>query len=133
MVFRLRKADGSAGWADQSYFDKNQIRRSIKEFRKEKMMESLIDYRNDKLISWNAKRVWASPRSAAEYPVEQYLYIYGKKFHIVPLFEDQEVDATDSTGNFYWEGAVKLFEGNTEIGRGYMELTGYDKPLSIGF
>ena len=133
MVFRLRKADGSTGWADQSYFDKNQIRRSIKEFRKEKMMESLIDYRNDKLISWNARRVWASPRSAAEYPVEQNLYFYGKKFHIVPLFEDQEVDATDSTGNFYWEGAVKLFEGNTEIGRGYMELTGYDKPLSIGF
>ena len=133
MVFRLRKADGSAGWADQSYFDKNQIRRSIKEFRKEKMLESLIDYRDDRLIEWNARRFWASPRSTAEYPVEQYLYFYGKKFHIVPLFEDQEVDATDSTGNFYWEGAVKLFEGDTEIGRGYMELTGYDKPLSIGF
>ena len=54
---------------------------------------------------------------------------------LVPMFEDQEVDARASTGGYYWEGAVRLLDGDRrdapEIGRGYLELTGYATPLAL--
>jgi predicted secreted hydrolase len=48
-----------------------------------------------------------------------------------PLMDDQELDARASTGTIYWEGAVRAFEGRNEIGRGYLELTGYWRPMSL--
>jgi predicted secreted hydrolase len=54
---------------------------------------------------------------------------------LIPLLEDQEVDARASTGGYYWEGAVRLIDGDhseaPEIGRGYLELTGYASPVSL--
>src|SRR5690606_18369799 len=41
------------------------------------------------------------------------------------LFDDQELDARASTGTVYWEGAVRVVEAGREVGRGYLELTGY--------
>ncbi|MCD6044033.1 MAG: Lipocalin-like domain, partial [Burkholderiales bacterium] len=31
----------------------------------------------------------------------------------------------------YWEGAVRAFSGNAEVGKGYLELTGYWKPMKL--
>jgi predicted secreted hydrolase len=45
--------------------------------------------------------------------------------------EDQELDARSSTGTVYWEGAVRARQGEKEAGRGYLELTGYWKPLKL--
>ena len=42
-----------------------------------------------------------------------------------PLMEDQELDARASVGPIYWEGAVRPFKEKAEVGRGYLELTGY--------
>jgi predicted secreted hydrolase len=39
--------------------------------------------------------------------------------------DDQELDGRRSTGIVYWEGAVRLMEADREIGRGYLEMTGY--------
>ncbi|NEX19397.1 lipocalin family protein [Thiorhodococcus mannitoliphagus] len=39
--------------------------------------------------------------------------------------EDQEFDGRRSTGAVYWEGATPLLEDGQEIGRGYLEMTGY--------
>ena len=50
---------------------------------------------------------------------------------IEPLFDDQELDARASTGTIYWEGAVRAFEAGREIGRGYLELTGYAGALRL--
>jgi predicted secreted hydrolase len=54
---------------------------------------------------------------------------------LIPLLDDQEVDARASTGGYYWEGAVRLVDGDhseaPEIGRGYLELTGYAGPVSL--
>jgi len=50
---------------------------------------------------------------------------------IEPLMEDQELDARASTGTVYWEGAVRARQGEKEAGRGYLELTGYWKPLRL--
>jgi predicted secreted hydrolase len=54
---------------------------------------------------------------------------------LIPLLDDQEVDARASTGGYYWEGAVRLVDGDhaeaPEIGRGYLELTGYAGPVAL--
>jgi lipocalin-like protein len=31
----------------------------------------------------------------------------------------------------YWEGAVRAFENATPVGRGYLDLTGYVRPLRL--
>jgi predicted secreted hydrolase len=48
-----------------------------------------------------------------------------------PLMDDQELDSRASTGTIYWEGAVRAFKEKTEVGRGYLELTGYWKPMKL--
>ena len=50
---------------------------------------------------------------------------------LAPLMDDQELDARASTGTIYWEGAVTARRGDGAGGRGYLELTGYWKPLQL--
>lgn len=50
---------------------------------------------------------------------------------LVPLFDDQELDARASTGIVYWEGAVTAMRDGVAVARGYLELTGYHGALSI--
>ena len=45
---------------------------------------------------------------------------------------DQELDSRRSTGAIYWEGAVRLLENEREIGRGYLEMTGYGEKIRLG-
>jgi predicted secreted hydrolase len=45
--------------------------------------------------------------------------------------DDQELDARASTGTIYWEGAVTAYRDKTAVGRGYLELTGYWKPMKL--
>jgi predicted secreted hydrolase len=51
-------------------------------------------------------------------------------FLLQPLLDDQENDSRLSSGAIYWEGAVTALENHRPVGRGYLELTGYDRPLS---
>jgi predicted secreted hydrolase len=55
----------------------------------------------------------------------------GAEYTLVPLLDDQELDSRASTGTIYWEGAVRVQQGGREVGRGYLELTGYWKPLQL--
>jgi predicted secreted hydrolase len=49
-----------------------------------------------------------------------------------PLLDDQELDARGSTGTIYWEGAVRARDAQgRERGRGYLELTGYWRPVTL--
>ena len=45
--------------------------------------------------------------------------------------DDQELDSRQSTGAVYWEGAVTLIKDNRSVGQGYLELTGYVRPLTL--
>jgi predicted secreted hydrolase len=75
-------------------------------------------------------RRWRSPRTGAVYPVERLLTLRQggamRRFHLRPLFDDQELDSRGAGGPVYWEGAV-----GGDGARGYLELTGYVEPLSI--
>ena len=78
-------------------------------------------------VSFKALRTWKSPRTGAEYPVEMQV----NDLVLKPLMDDQELDARTSSGTIYWEGAVRAFSKTSEIGRGYLELTGYWKPMKL--
>jgi predicted secreted hydrolase len=78
-------------------------------------------------ISMKPLRVWKSPRTGVEYPVSMQL----NDLRLEPLMDDQELDSRLSTGTIYWEGAVRAFKDQNQIGRGYLELTGYWKPMKL--
>jgi predicted secreted hydrolase len=49
-----------------------------------------------------------------------------------PLLADQELTTSHSTQVTYWEGAVEVsgqLHGAPVAGQGYVELTGYAKPM----
>jgi predicted secreted hydrolase len=72
-------------------------------------------------------RQWRSPRTGVVYPVAMQV----NDLRLEPLMDDQELDSRASTGTIYWEGAVRAFAKDSEIGRGYLELTGYWKPMKL--
>lgn len=78
---------------------------------------------------------WRSPRTGTTYPVRCRLKLgsgrTASSFEIEPLMEDQELDARQSTGAVYWEGAVRLLADGRQVGRGYLELVGYHRPMSL--
>ena len=78
-------------------------------------------------ISMKPLRLWKSPRTGVQYPVS--MQVNGLRLE--PLMDDQELDSRASTGTIYWEGAVTAFKGKDPVGKGYLELTGYWKPMKL--
>jgi predicted secreted hydrolase len=78
-------------------------------------------------VAMRPLRWWKSPRTGVEYPVSMQV----NELRLEPLMDDQELDARASSGTIYWEGAVRAFNGSIEAGRGYLELTGYWKPMKL--
>jgi len=72
-------------------------------------------------------RVWKSPRTGITYPVAMQV----NDLRLEPLMDDQELDSRTSTGTIYWEGAVRAFREKNLVGTGYLELTGYWKPMKL--
>jgi len=77
------------------------------------------------------RRRWSSPRTGVTYPIAMALNAAGVSYELQPLMDDQELDARASTGTVYWEGAVRALAEGREVGRGYLELTGYGEPLKL--
>ena len=78
-------------------------------------------------VSFKPRRMWKSPRTGVAYPVSMQV----NDLRLVPLMDDQELDSRASTGTIYWEGAVRAYRQKREVGRGYLELTGYWKPMRL--
>jgi predicted secreted hydrolase len=79
-------------------------------------------------------RLWTSKRTNASYPATWTITLGPQSLYIEPLMDDQELDGRRSTGIVYWEGAVLVRQadaGGKVLGRGYLELTGYDKPMRL--
>ena len=74
---------------------------------------------------------WTSPRTRATWPVARELRIGDRTLVTQPLMDDQELDSRLSTGAVYWEGASRMLENGKQIGRGYLEMTGYVAPLRL--
>jgi predicted secreted hydrolase len=78
-------------------------------------------------VSLEPLRFWKSPRTGVQYPVSMRV----SDLRLEPLMDDQELDSRMSTGTIYWEGAVTAYRGKEAAGRGYLELTGYWKPMKL--
>lgn len=91
-------------------------------------------YYADPGTSFEVLRTWKSPRTGVAYPVSMLVRKDKREIRLEPLMDDQELDARASSGTIYWEGAVRAYpgrNGKNEIGRGYLELTGYWRPMKL--
>jgi predicted secreted hydrolase len=119
MAFRMRDEKGQAHWASAGMRSGVQAAGSTSPYRPEQ-------------IEWQPRRLWRSPRTGIEYPVEWQVRVGETWYHVRPLFDDQESDSRRSTGTIYWEGAVELLDtAGVVAGRGYLELTGYGTRLRM--
>jgi predicted secreted hydrolase len=114
MAFRIRRKTGGTLWAGGS------LRRA----------DGTTTVFGPGDVAFRPLARWRSPATGAVYPVAQELrvrLIDGiHRWPLSPLFAAQELDARRSGLPVYWEGAVR-----TRAGRGYLELTGYDRALAM--
>ena len=115
MAFRIRAKGGGAFWAGGGWRDGGGRVRVFAPG--EVVFEPL--------------RRWRSPRTEVDYPVAMRVRTPQGELALEPLMDDQELDSRASTGTIYWEGAVTARAGDRVAGRGYLELTGYGKPVRL--
>ena len=115
MAFRMRDRSGNGFWAGGTH----------------RAADDRVRVFAPSEIRFAPLRRWRSPRTLVEYPVAMLVGAGGAEYTLEPLMDDQELDSRASTGTIYWEGAVRTMQAGREVGRGYLELTGYWKPLSI--
>ncbi len=82
-------------------------------------------------VSFSTLRKWRSPHTNTDYPVAQQICTGATCWQLAPLQDDQELDSRRSTGAVYWEGAVTVSRDGQPAGHGYLEMTGYVKPLKL--
>ena len=111
----MRTADGSALWSAGTW------RRGD---------GKLISYGAGD-IGFQALRTWRSPATGISYPVSMRVQSKDVSIELIPLFDNQELDARASVGTVYWEGAVEARANGRRFGRGYLELTGYAGRLVL--
>jgi predicted secreted hydrolase len=116
MAFRIRARDGHTMWAHAALRDR---------------AGQMKKFSGDQ-VDFVPVSTWRSPRTNASYPVSMTLKTGPSTWQLTPLMDDQELDSRQSTGAVYWEGAVRLTRDGADVGRGYLELTGYADALRLG-
>jgi predicted secreted hydrolase len=115
MAFRIRGKGGETLWAGSTLRD---AAGAVRTFTPEE-------------IAFAPLRRWRSPRTGVAYPTAFSLRAGAVMLTIEPLMDDQELDSRASVGTVYWEGAVRALADGREVGRGFLELTGYGRPLKL--
>jgi predicted secreted hydrolase len=115
MAFQIRGLDGNPHWAGGTIRSGTGAVRTLQ----------------PQDVNFRAGRRWTSPRTGIVYPVEWTIRAGRQEMTVRPLFDDQENDTRLSTGAIYWEGAVRAFDDAGQVGRGYLELTGYGERLQL--
>lgn len=115
MAFRIRRTDGGVHWAGGTLRDASGTSRPL----------------DPAAVRFMPQRHWRSPRTGIDYPVMFRVEAGPLDITLVPLLDDQELDSRASVGTVYWEGAVRALARDRQVGRGYLELTGYGVPLKI--
>jgi predicted secreted hydrolase len=112
MLYVLRRADGSADWANGTLVERDGSVRVL----------------GPESFSLRARGTWRSPESAATYPSGWDLAVpsAGLALRVEPELAAQENRSALARGLFYWEGAVRVMDAEGRAaGEGYVELTGY--------
>jgi len=115
-AFRLRRADGSTLWSGGSHRAPGQAPRA---------------FANGE-VRFTPVRSWTSPATGTRYPVEWTIDTPTGRHTVRALLDAQELDSRGSTGSVYWEGLSQLLDTQgREVGRGYLEMTGYASRLQL--
>lgn len=116
MAFRLRSTNGQTLWSAATFRDAGGKAQVLA----------------PDAVVFEALRHWRSERTGIDYPVEWRVRIGHRHIHLQPLIDDQELDSRRSVGAVYWEGAVQVAEDGRDVGRGYLEMTGYGERIRLG-
>jgi predicted secreted hydrolase len=116
MIFELHRLDGSIDpYSSGTYVDRNGRATHLR--RSEFQLQPL--------------EFWTSPKTGARYPIRWHISIPG--LHVAlecaAALPEQELVSDDEAQPSYWEGAV-IYSG-TARGAGYLEMTGYAKPIHL--
>lgn len=116
-AFQLRRADGTAVWTGGSYRARGGSTRAF----------------SASEVRFEALAHWVSAATQARYPVRWRVHTAAGEFELQALLEAQELDGRASLGTVYWEGLSELREpaSGARVGLGYLEMTGYVKPLRL--
>lgn len=115
MAFRIRSGSGGVYWAGGSF----------------RSADGRLTVFQPGEVAFEPLGRWRSSRTGTEYPIPMNLRAGTRNLELAPMMSDQEIDARASTGTVYWEGAVTANAGGRRFGRGYLELTGYWRPLKL--
>jgi predicted secreted hydrolase len=118
MIFQLRLKDGGIDpYSSGTLIEKNGSARHLK--------------RGDFQIE--VTKHWQSPHSNANYPAQWKIKIPSANIalEITPVVSDQEMRPQRGARVTYWEGSVRV--RGTQSGRGYIEMTGYDREFTGAF
>ena len=115
MAFQIRSKQGGKLWAHAALRDKS---------------GKVTQFAPDQ-VSFTPQAHWKSPRTNAVYPVATTLQTGAIVWRVDPLQNDQELDSRRSTGAVYWEGAVRISRDGQQVGRAYLEMTGYGQPMKL--
>ena len=124
MAYRMRRSDGATDpFSTVAWID----------------AQSVVRHLGPDQFKWTTSQHWRSPKTGADYPslvkLEAINPVTGKPeiFIVQPIVADQELTGK-AGGVGYWEGACRVLDGNKkEIGRAYLELTGYGESLQGKF
>ena len=124
MAYRMRRKDGTTdpfstvAWVDQ---------------------QSNVRQVGPAQFKWTIRDHWHSQQTGTDYPAKMQLAALNPKtgqwetFVVEPCVADQEL-AGKIGGVGYWEGACRVRDASgREMGRAYMELTGYGQSLQGKF
>jgi len=116
MAFKVRNRDGHAVWAHAAFRKAN----------------GEVTTFGPGQVDFTPLRTWRSPHTNTSYPVAMAVKTGALIWQLNPLMDDQELDSRQSTCAVYWEGAVRVSREGVEVGRAYLELTGYANALRLG-
>jgi len=111
-IMLFMSKDNQSGLLGGTWVDKEGISREI----------------NPKSVDIQTIDEWTSPLSGFVYPMGWKINIEGVDLLLTPIIEEQEMYSKKRPERSYWEGAVVVTGDIT--GRGYVELTGYNSPVS---
>ena len=123
MLFRMRRKDGSIDpFSSGTYVDSGG--RATHLLQKDFSLQPAGD-------------TWKSVEDHAVYPIHWHVAVPSLKIDLdvtTPL-KQQELAGKTSLSPSYWEGAIRLSgirDAAPIAGAGYLEMTGYDRPLQMG-
>ena len=116
MIYVLRREDGGVDFRHATLIDQDGEARYLDP------------------AEWSVRGLdsWKSDETGARYPSRWSIEVSGEvsgeelKLDVRPVVSDQENRSGLPGGVYYWEGAVSVFgPAGEDLGRGYVELTGY--------